>query len=103
MSVSVDGAEKLLDAGFVLRDQLAVEPPLLAVAEDVERRAAQALEAGEDAECAENPWPELALVRTAGGRVHTRQQRWGEMESQGVVALEGRLELPAELVARMQA
>ena len=58
---------------LVLADQRALPAPLGAVAEDVERRPAQALELREQAEGLEHPGAEEALLQVAGMGIAPRR------------------------------
>src|SRR3546814_14422256 len=59
----------------VILDQLALQLALFRVAEDVERRTAQALQLRQQAEGAQHPGAELAFLRLAGRRVGAVGQR----------------------------
>ncbi len=74
----------------------------MAIAERIERRAAQEAELGQHAKHIEHPWPQLALARLASDGVTLGQPGRGEVELQPVVALELRLELLAEFRLAVQ-
>src|SRR3546814_7112139 len=90
--------QHLLDQRLVAGDELALCPPLGAVAEDVERRAAQPLQPRQHAEGRQQPGAELALFQMAGLRVARGDQRRGEVEGEPVAALE----LLAEAASRSE-
>ena len=75
----------------------------MAIAERVQRRAAQEAKLGQHAEHIEHPRPQLALARLASDGVTLGQPGRGEVELQPVVALELRLELLAEFRLAVEA
>ena len=100
--VGVELADDLLETRLEVAHQLALRAALVRVAEHVERRAAQALEARQHLEGAHQPRPEAHLARNAGLRVLAGEQRRREVElvaqalaAQGEQAFPGKGNPPA--------
>ena len=94
--------EQLIDGLLVLGDELALQAPLAGVAEQIERRAAQALQGGEDLEQRPHPGAEAHLARLAGERIDAREQRRREVVDDPVVALEHAFQLAREFAVGVQ-
>src|SRR5437868_4992295 len=80
----------------IVVDQLALEAALRAVAEHIERGAAQALHLREHAHGAQHPRAVRALLRLARRGMGLRPERRREVQVQAIVALELRLDAPEE-------
>ena len=63
VTISRQSVENLLEHSFVFADQPPLGAPFLAVAENVEPRAAQAAQLREDAKCVEHPRAVGALAQ----------------------------------------
>src|SRR5690606_39256359 len=87
---------------FVSRDQRALAAAFGGVTEQVQRRAAQEAQLRQYAERGERPRAVLALEQAAFG-ILLRQQRWGQVEVEFVIALELLFQAPAEFAAGVQA
>ncbi len=90
-------SQQLIKVALVLGDQFAFDTAVMAVAEHVQRRAAQELQLGQHVEGVQHPRPEFTLTRLASGAVALGQPGRCQVELQLVVAFELRLELLAEL------
>src|ERR1700730_15592716 len=78
--VGAELLQQLRQGRLIVGDELALGAALGPVAERIERGAAQELEAHEQPEGGEQPWPEGDLARLSGAAVAPRQERGREME-----------------------
>ena len=88
MVVAVEVGEQGFQRRLVVGDQSALHLSFGGVGEDVEGGAAQGFEAGEDAEDVHHPGAELPFAQGAGERVAVAEDRRGQVEGEGEVAVE---------------
>src|SRR3989454_10970563 len=86
--LAVQLLEQLGDGRLVLADQPPFGLALLAHPEEVERRAAQALQFRENAERRHHPGAELRLPRLTGARIGLVEDRWSKVAFEPVAAFE---------------
>src|SRR5256885_9109413 len=91
--LAVQVLEQLGDGRLVLGDQAPFGLALRAHAEDIEGRAAQALQFRENAERRHHPGPELRLPRLAGARIGLVEDRRSKVELQPVATFEHAFDL----------
>src|SRR6266566_1988122 len=94
--LAVQVLEQLGDGRLVLADQPSFGLALPAHPEDIERRAAQALQFRQNAERGHHPGSELRLPRLAGARIGLVEDRRSKVEFQLVAAFEHAFDLARE-------
>src|SRR5579864_6585420 len=99
----IEGREDVLNRGMVVADQPSLHASLCAVTEDVQPRAAQPLQRGEQAEGGHHPGAIFALLELTGGSVALGEQGWRKVEGEPVVAFELRGELLQEFAVAVEA
>src|SRR3954454_20568943 len=98
----IEVGDQLLNQPLVFHDQAAIQLAVLAVAEDVEGSAPQALEFRHQLEGTQHPRAERALTRYAGHRVRFCQERRRHVEGERKVALERCIQLLQVVSVRIE-